>query len=169
MKDFIEKISTYNILNYIIPGAIFWFMYPSVCGGVIPKCETIDVLFAIYFIGMIIYGVGSVLVEPLYNKIKVIQFSNYSDFLEASKTDLKLETLSAENNTFRTMISLVLVLLVSKLFATLNGIIPTWIIKSTLLLLIAIVFSLLYKKRTDYIRKRVNKIITNSHSQTNMP
>ena len=159
MKDFIDKISAYNILNYLIPGAIFWYMYPLVCNETLPGGKFIEELFAFYFSGMIIYGIGSIVVEPLFKKLKIVQYANYADYIKASKKDLKLETLSESNNSFRTIIALTFVLFIAKIYSIIRYFInvPTWITLVLLLTAIAVIFSLLYKKRTKFIKTRVEQ------------
>lgn len=159
MKELLDRISSYNILNYLIPGAIFWYMYPIICGETLPSSKFVEELFGFYFAGMIIYGVGSIIIEPIFRKAKIVTYADYKDYIKASKDDIKLETLSESNNAFRTMISLAFILGVSKIYVLITNSfpIPSWVTPVLLLISLIIIFSLLYKKRTDYIRKRVEK------------
>lgn len=112
--------------------------------------------FLYYFIGLVISRVGSLLIEPILKKIAA--FVNYSDFISASKEDVKIELFSEVNNMYRTLISLFVLLIVSKLYNILSDnfnflklILPYLLVTS---LMILFVFS--FKKQTDYIVKRVN-------------
>lgn len=154
MKDVLNKISSYNILNYLIPGAIFWYLCPLLCGVLLPVDNIVGELVGFYFIGMIIYCIGSLLIEPIYRKLKLINFSNYNLFIQASSKDAKLETLSESNNTLRTMIALCLLLILVKFYHIFFSNLNAWLFIGSLLLL----FSFAYIKRTCYISKRVTVI-----------
>lgn len=155
MKDIFNKISSYNILNYLIPGAVFWYLCPTLCGISLPVDNTVGELVCFYFVGMIIYCIGSLLIEPLYRKMKIIRFSDYNFFIQASNKDTKLEALSESNNTFRTMIALCFLLAVAKLYHVFFANINYWY----LIFALFIVFSLAYIKRSIYVSNRVKNVI----------
>lgn len=112
MKDILEKISSYNLFNYLLPGVIF-----SVLGqrlGIIglPKADVIVLAFLYYFIGMIVSRVGSLIMEPVFKKLKIVSYSSYADYLQASEKDLKMTTMVEVNNTYRTLAATFLALVV---------------------------------------------------------
>lgn len=128
MKDIFNKISSYNILNYLIPGAVFWYLCPKLCKVSLPIDSTVGELVGFYFVGMIIYCIGSIIIEPLYRKMELIKFKNYNLFIRASNNDTKLETLSESNNTFRTMIALCLLLALVKTYNVFLSNVNSWVL-----------------------------------------
>lgn len=66
-----------------------------------------------YFVGMIISRLGSVVIEPLYKKIRIVSFADYPKYIEAEKKDDQVAILSETNNTYRTMVALCVIVLIS--------------------------------------------------------
>ena len=155
LKDIFEKISSYNILNYLIPGAIFWYLCPILCGVTLPVDNMVGELVGFYFVGMIIYSIGSMLIEPIYLKIHIVQFEAYSQYIAASNADPKLISLSESNNTFRTMIALCISLVITKLYFEYFPDLNSWWI----IFILFLVFSFAYIKRTLYIKSRISIIL----------
>lgn len=160
IEKIIDKISDYNLFNYFFPGLIFVVFSPNFIRDNLLlyfNKNIVIFLFLIYFIGLIISRVGSIIIIPLLKKIKFIEYSNYKDFIIASKKDSKIELLSQENNVFRTLLSLFFLLLIISFVDNLyyrycfiqNNINTFFFIFCFLLFL----FSL--KKQTNFIKKRV--------------
>ena len=158
MKEIIQKLSTYNIFNYLLPGIIFvaflklFTVHNLVFGDII-----ID-LFVCYFIGLVISRIGSLVIEYLLKKIRIIKFSDYKKYIQASKDDEKIELFSEINNMYRTFISLFLCLLLVIGYDSIRDI---FVINKTLesvilFVVLILLFTLSYKKQTDYISKRID-------------
>ncbi|MBP9648633.1 MAG: hypothetical protein KBD91_05160 [Paludibacteraceae bacterium] len=158
MKEIIQKLSTYNIFNYLLPGIIFvaflklFTVHNLVFGDII-----ID-LFVCYFIGLVISRIGSLVIEYLLKKIRIIKFSDYKKYIQASKNDEKIELFSEINNMYRTFISLFLCLLLVIGYDSIRDI---FVINKTLesvilFVVLILLFTLSYKKQTDYISKRID-------------
>ena len=158
MKEIIQKLSTYNIFNYLLPGIIFvaflklFTVHNLVFGDII-----ID-LFVCYFIGIVISRIGSLVIEYLLKKIRIIKFSDYKKYIQASKNDEKIELFSEINNMYRTFISLFLCLLLVIGYDSIRDI---FVINKTLesvilFVVLILLFTLSYKKQTDYISKRID-------------
>ena len=158
MKEIIQKLSTYNIFNYLLPGIIFvaflklFTVHNLVFGDII-----ID-LFVCYFIGLVISRIGSLVIEYLLKKIRIIKFSDYKKYIQASKNDEKIELFSEINNMYRTCISLFLCLLLVIGYDTIRDIcVINKTLESVILFVVLILlFTLSYKKQTDYISKRID-------------
>ncbi len=155
MKELIEKISSYNLFNYLFPGVLYVIIINKITTYNMIQENIFIGAFLYYFIGLVISRIGSLLIEPILKKMAV--FANYSDFISASKEDDKIELLSEVNNMYRTLISLFTVLLVSKLYNILSDnfnflklILPYLLVIS---LIVLFIFS--FKKQTAYIVKRV--------------
>lgn len=70
MKDLLDKLSSYNIFNYLLPGVLFAGMSKSVSGYDLVQENLLVGVFVYYFIGMVISRLGSLLVEPLLKKAR---------------------------------------------------------------------------------------------------
>ncbi|MGO5315167.1 hypothetical protein ACTQ1O_12315 [Bilifractor sp. LCP21S3_A7] len=177
-KNLFEKISSYDLLNNFIPGAVFvvladrfttWnLMDHSICVNI--------VIF--YVAGLIISRIGSLIIEPILRhepkgydknvkpKKPFVNFAPYYDLQDAEKIDPKIDTLSMTNNVYRTFISLCLCLAVTII---LNAIFPkfwTYALSRVIgcgSLMILFIFS--YRKQTDYIRRRVYKALGKKDSE----
>lgn len=160
MEKFIDKLSSYNLLNNMLPGAVFCYVLNVLMNINILRDKIIENLFIYYFIGMIISRIGSVIVEPICKKFKVVKFAPYKEFINASLKDDKINILSETNNTYRTMLSSFLILAIIKIYLFIAYKI-VWLSKFTAALIIIcliILFVFSYRKQTDYIRNRVKHI-----------
>lgn len=157
MGDFIDKLSSYNIFNYLFPGVLFcvvadrYFLIPLLQDSLITG------LFLYYFVGLVISRFGSLVLEPIMKKLKIIKFSEYSDFLNAAKSDPKIEILSETNNMYRSVLSvlllLCLVVIVRSMLANFGSFEPY--VKYAILPVLVVLFGFSYKKKTGYIVKRI--------------
>ena len=120
IKDVLEKVSSYNIFNYLFPGILFVFIAKALIGLNLIQDNVLIGVFLYYFIGMIISRIGSIFIEPFLKKVKFLKFAEYKDFVIASAKDSKIELLSEVNNTYRTILSMLVLLLLSKLYVYLK-------------------------------------------------
>jgi len=157
MKELYEKISSYNIFNYLFPGILFVILSKVLVGYNLTINSDFLGAFLYYFIGMVISRFGSIVIEPLLKKGGLLKFEPYKNFVEASKKDVKIEILSEVNNTYRTLVSMLLLLLFFKLYVVLNKKYKfsndTWFLVLVVLMLVIFIFS--YIKQTGYIAKRI--------------
>lgn len=159
MKEIFAKLSSYNFLNYLLPGAIF-VLACRYLNLVDFKNEGILIEFtAYYFAGMTISRVGSILVEPISQYLGIIKHSSYSNYISACEKDGKIEVLLEQNNLYRTIISMFLILLFflggKYTFEKLD--ITSEYVSIILIFNILLLYVLAYRKQTTYIRKRVEK------------
>lgn len=161
MDKLVDKLSSYNILNNLIPGSIFCYLIQYINGIDLLTKSKIENLFVYYFAGMVISRLGSLIVEPLAKRIGMVNYADYDDYLPASKTDVKIDILLETNNLYRTISagSLLIIVVSIYLFAEqkisfLSNVTPYITIVSLFVL-----FLLSYRKQTDYIRKRVEHAV----------
>jgi len=157
MKDLLDKLSSYNIFNYLLPGVLFAVFVDAVTSLKVLQNDIVIGVFLYYFLGSIVSRIGSLLVEPLLRRIGFITFAPYEDFVRVAKFDPKLEVLSEANNMYRTicalMVSVAAVALydyASRYFPLLHAAAPVVCIGGLLVL-----FLLSYRKQTTYITKRI--------------
>lgn len=157
MKELLDKLSSYNIFNYLFPGVVFVVLLSKFSEYDLIQKDILTGAFLYYFIGLIISRVGSLFIEPFFKWIKFLKFSEYSIFVSASKVDAKIHLFSEVNNMYRTLCSLFLLLAISKVYETYLSELTFFknygSVFIIVLLLILFVFS--YKKQTSYITKRI--------------
>ena len=157
MKEILDKLTSYNLFNYLLPGVIFSILITELTEYNFIQENIIIGAFLYYFIGMTISRIGSLVVEPILKEIGFLKFADYKDFINASKKDKKIEILSEANNTYRTFISMFFNLILLKGYNLLE-IKFSWLKDSQpiiISIILLIIFFLAYRKQTDYVTKRI--------------
>jgi hypothetical protein len=157
MKDLLEKLSSYNIFNYLLPGIVFVVLADKVTTFRFAQQDIVLGVFLYYFIGLIVSRLGSLTIEPLLKRSKFVQFSPHADFISASKEDKSLEVLSETNNMYRTFCSLFMCLIFLKVYERLSVVFPIlgrWA-GELLAVGLLVLFLFAYRKQTQYVTKRV--------------
>lgn len=165
MENILEKISSYNILNNILPGVVFIFFWDksfSTMKFTLSQENIITSIFLYYFFGMVLSRVGSLLIEPAFKLFRIVHFEPYAKYLKARSIDKKIPELLETDNLFRTMIATFLLL--SSIRITYNLLLYTKYIfyKDIFIYLFIsffILFSFAYRKQTQYIVKRINEAL----------
>lgn len=158
LAAFLGRVSNYNLLNNLIPGAILCVILKYLVGYDLMNVGTLELLVIFYFVGMINGRIGSLVVEPFLKKIKIVAFRDHKLFVEAEQKDKKIIYLSETNNMYRSMISVAFTALLVKLYRVgvdLHwdwGNVTEWIVLVTMLIL----FSCAYRKQTKYIVSRID-------------
>ena len=161
MDGLLDKISSYNIFNYLLPGSLFAVIADAVTDYRFIQEDIIVGLFLYYFIGLVVSRIGSLVIEPVLKAVRFVTFIDYGKFVEASKADSKIDVLSETNNMYRTLCALFLLLLLVVLFDRFAPLLP-WLVDGApyiagVALLIMFLFA--YRKQTAYIVGRVNKVV----------
>lgn len=157
MRYLIQKLSSYNIFNYLLPGVLFATLGEELTSFHFIHPNWLLGLFLYYFMGLCVSRVGSLAVEPVLRRLGFLQFAPYRDFVKASDSDTKIELLSEQNNMYRTLCSLCIVLILLKIYEAGRHLLPLSACASwfTLLLGLLIMFLLSYRKATQYVAHRV--------------
>ena len=156
MSELLQKLSTYNIFNYLFPGVVFVILLNRYTEINLVVDDVILGMFLYYFFGLVLSRIGSILIEPALRRTKIVQFSDYARFVRASKLDDKIELLSEVNNMHRTIIAMLVVLLAISIC---NGSVTCLL--TTGLLGIVTLFVLSYRKQTSFITKRIDEALRN--------
>ena len=168
MDKFLEKISGYQFLNYIIPGTLFLVLLDVLSIYDLELDNVLFLLFGGYCVGMVISRIGSLVIEGLLKKWKFVAFTPYNDFKEAVSKDSMITTLSTENNMFRTFLALFFLLLILyglNLIPCVKDFIHTpWMVLITIVVLV-VLFFFAYRKQTSYVRKSVEYILDEKKEQ----
>ena len=155
MEKLLEKLTSYNLFNYLLPGIIFSVLLEKTTNYSIIQENIVVEAFLAYFLGLLISRISSLIIEPTLKKVKFVKFADYKDFVLASESDNKIELLSESNNMYRVFISLFVVLIIVNIYEQLLqqilGEYTNFVV--TVLLLLLFLFS--YRKQTNYITQRV--------------
>jgi hypothetical protein len=156
MSELLNKISSYNIFNYLLPGIAFSALASWMMHRPLPQANVLTAAFLYYFVGLVVSRFGSLVIEPLLRSLSFVHFVAYKDYVAASKKDDHLTVLSEVNNTYRTLCSAFSLLLFVKPYALLAMRFPAlkeWDVTILSILLLAL-FLFSYRKQTDYVVKR---------------
>jgi len=158
MKEIIEKLTSYNLFNYLLPGTVFAVLVENFTGYSFIHNNLFVAFFAYYITGMVISRLGSLVIEPLLRKVGFVEFAPYEDFVRCSAKDKKLDVLSESNNTYRTLATVFIALgflkLVEMLLIHLSA--ANWVAPLILCIFLLCLFLLSYRKQTSYIKKRID-------------
>ena len=158
MKELLDKLSSYNIFNYLLPGILFSVLVSKMTELELIQKDLVVGVFIYYFVGLIVSRFGSLIIEPFLKKIKFLKFVDYKDLVQASSRDGKIDILLEANNMYRTFIATFLLLGLVKLYYLIAN---KWTFLNEnsdwiLILLIIGMFLFSYRKQTNYITKRIN-------------
>ena len=158
MKQFLDRISSYNIFNYLLPGAIFAGLGEKLTSYSFIQENILIGLFFYYFIGLVISRIGSLTLEELLKNIKFVCFKPRRDFLKASKLDPKVEILSEQNNMYCTLCSVSIVLIVLKIYdQMIKDNLPLGTDINTYIFFVGlfVLFLFSYRKQTGYVTESI--------------
>lgn len=162
MDKFLDKISAYQFLNYMIPGTLFLVLIDVLGVYDLPLDNVLLILFGGYCSGMVLSRIGSLLLEHYLKKWKFIVFAPYGDFMDAESKDSKVGVLSTENNMYRTFLATFLTLLVLfglNLIPCVNDFMHTPWMALIVIVVLTLLFLFAYRKQTSYVRKSVENIV----------
>lgn len=158
ISTFLGRISNYNLLNNLIPGAILCVLLKYLVGYDFMSVGTLELLVVFYFVGMVNGRIGSLLIEWLLKKVHLVTFRDHKLFVEAEQKDKKISSLSETNNMYRSLISVTFTALIAKLYHVGFDLQWEWGDRSEWVVLLAmfVLFSLAYRKQTMYIVSRID-------------
>lgn len=155
---FLGRISNYNLLNNLIPGAINCVLLKYLVGYDLMSVGTLELIVIFYFAGMINGRIGALIVEFILKKVHFVTFRDHKLFVAAEQKDKKIIYLSETNNMYRSMISVVFTALLVKLYRVGVDLHWNWgnITEWVVLVAILILFLCAYRKQTKYIVSRID-------------
>lgn len=157
MKDLLDKLTSYNIFNYLLPGVLFAAFVDGLTSLKVLQKDLVVGVFLYYFLGSVVSRVGSLLVEPILLRMKFVQYTPYAAFVKAAKVDAKIEVLSEQNNMYRTFVALFISVAAVAAYDKASLAIPLLHAAAPYVciagLLVLYLFS--YRKQTAYVKQRV--------------
>lgn len=159
MNDLLNKLSSYNLFNNLLPGILFVIFVNHFTKYDISEDNLVLGVFLYYFIGLTISRISSITIEPFLKRIKFVKFRDYKYFVDASKKDGKIDILIETNNKFRVLLTMILLVIFSKIFYSINNHFLNFTENTQqylLLISIAIIYLFAYRKQTNYVTKRID-------------
>lgn len=169
LNNLIEKISSYEIFNNVIPVVVYSVFIENLTRSSIRTENNFIIAILFYFIGLVIGRLGSILSDVIgwcFHKLgwkSFLNFASYSEHVQVENTDSngRIRNLVIMSNMYRTFASLFICLFITILIDRIWPIISvddyykiTFIAISFILL--AILFAFSYRKQTNYITKRIS-------------
>ncbi len=167
MNTFLEKISTYQFLNYFIPGMVFISLIKYLGVYDLPLDNVLFVLLGGYCAGMVMSRIGSLIIEPILRKWRFIIFAPYKDYKDAEIKAPKVPILVAENNMYRTLLATFLSLSVIyglNLITIVRGFMQSKWMPLAVLMGLTLLFLFSYRKQTSYIKQNIEHV---THKEEN--
>jgi hypothetical protein len=157
MAELLDKLSSYNLFNYLLPGVLFSVLATKLTHYSFLGYEIVVAAFLYYFIGLVVSRFGSLVIEPTLRHMGFVRFADYRRFVAACKKDPKIELLSEVNNTYRTLCSLFVLLLLLKLYerSALRWPVLDRFGVGILIVVLFLMFAFAYRKQTEFVRKRI--------------
>lgn len=178
LNNVIEKISSYEIFNNIIPGVIYSVFTEKLTDFHITTENFFINIVLLYFIGLVIGRIGSIFSDFIgwcFRKLgwkSFLNFASYSDYIKVESKDDKgrIRNLVVISNMYRTFASLSFCLICT---VALDCIWPTIFADDSCRIVaviaffafLVILFAFSYRKQTAYITKRITCIKENNIEQ----
>lgn len=165
MDALVEKLSAYEVLNNIVPGALFSFLCDTFLETSLIGEDSLANFCVFFIVGLFCSRIGSLVVEPFYKNTKIVNYAPYPHYLDAKDKDVEIKDLLSVNNLYRTMVGGCFGILLLKAYFCLEENCPC-LAENRFFVVVSVVvimFSFAYRKQTDYIRKRVERIVEKKH------
>ncbi|KKM05091.1 hypothetical protein LCGC14_1757570, partial [marine sediment metagenome] len=110
----IDKLSSYNLFNYLFPGFLFVIVLKN-STSLIPEdreLNVISVVVVIYFIGLSISRIGSLVIEESLKRIVFIGKILTNELFEGIEKRVKIEIIFEAMNMYRSLASMSLLLFI---------------------------------------------------------
>jgi hypothetical protein len=157
MNDLLAKISSYNIFNYLFPGAVLGVLAEWLRVLDFGTRDVITRLVLYYFIGLCISRIGSVVFEPILKGLKFVRYAAYPSYLEACEKDPEMNVMVEVSNTYRTLTAAFALLPISMgIKAAADGLnLSPSARYAVLSLALLTLFAFSYRKQASFVRQRV--------------
>lgn len=171
MEKLLEKLSSYNILNNILPGVIMTYIFEALYQVEISEKNLVENMFVYYFIGLIVNRIGSLVIEPIAKQINLVKYAPYNDYISATVKDKSIEILLETNNVYRTFLAVAFIsvlMMIHSCFLIDNIKLSNKVSIAICIIGLVILFAFSYHKQTKYIVNRINKVnekeVQNEHN-----
>ena len=158
MKEIIDKISSYNLFNNLLPGVIYVYLVSYLTDLNLIVDNLLCGIFVYYFVGLVISRVGSLIIDSILKNLKFIETKSYDDYVNASEQDCKIDLFLEISNMYRTIIALLLLTMITIAIDWVINYYSISLIYINIVVLLGlfVLFLFAYKKQTNYIKKRIS-------------
>ena len=156
-KDFADKISSYNLLNFLLPGVVFAYLAQNLLGWPAIDENLIVAFFFYYLYGAVLSRIGSIVVEPLMPVLKMRAFDHRA-YTEAKKIEPDAAIYLETANMYRTFAAMFVVLLAGLILKSADVALPLdapWFQIAGMAVLAGL-FILSYRKQSNYVGKTID-------------
>ena len=146
----LEKLSHYEIMNYLIPGSAFCFILKAMGYGILDYGFVANVMIC-YIAGLVNSRVSSVIFEDLLKKWNFVEWRDHDLYFKAKKMRPYIGTMSESANMYRAFVAVAFNALVAYGFKYLMQVWPfaknNWLLFLLVALLVLFLFA--YRKQTN--------------------
>lgn len=160
MKAILEKLSAYTVLGYLLPGVLFVILGERLTSFSLIQRSWVAGIVLYYFIGLVISRVGALIVQPVLERIGFVDEAPYEDYVEAWESDSRIDVLSVRNSLFRTLCTMVMMLIGLKIGEKVIGVLP-WgadVYDFVMLAGLVVLFLFSYRKQARAVVRRVRYV-----------
>ena len=156
MNELLDKISKYQIINYIIPGALFIILLPYLTSWQNVKIDNwlLELCFC-YSIGLIISRVGSFVFYRYAKKCLVA----YPKYLVAAKQDPKIDGLIEIANLYRSFSVIFGIYFISQIYSVISCYELKRLCLLILMLGLIILFICSYRRQLLFVKVRTLSVL----------
>ncbi|MBI2109426.1 MAG: hypothetical protein HYT93_04635 [Parcubacteria group bacterium] len=159
MKDLLNKITSYNLFNYLLPGVLFVVALEKFTSYSLIHPDIIIGIFVYYFAGLVVSRFGSLVIEPILKDISFVKSFDGDKLVTLARTDEKINIYTEANNMYRTFIALFVLVLLVRVYELY---IPGYPFLSEyglhiLFVLLLIVFLFSYRKQSEQLARKTGK------------
>ncbi|GLR46525.1 hypothetical protein [Sphingomonas astaxanthinifaciens] len=151
-----DKLDAYNLVANLVPGAALTYAFHAT-GIPSPKPEDIGAFVLVAFvIGVTVNRLGSIVLDPLMRKLRLLKPKDYRSFVTSEREDKKLETIVANAGLYHTFLTAGVVFLSALLFRSTLSQLNHDLLATVLVLMGMAVFFLAFRKEDGYIHTRID-------------
>ena len=163
ISKLIDKISTYLLLNNVIPGVVYIVLIERLTSFKLQMSNIWINLVLYFYIGLVIGRVGSFVIEPFLKHIKKLKFVTYLEYIKAEQSDNLVRELSMISNMYRTYSALGFCVLITIAMDYVWMFVKkyTWskpILEVVICIILIFLFTSSFIKQNGYVSDRVEMV-----------
>jgi len=110
IKSILDKLTSYNLFNYLFPGSVFVILLRSTTDFICDPELNLSTVILVYFTGLIISRIGSLVIEEILLQFKGCKPIDTKLLFKKFKGNVKLEIIFEAMNMYRTLAAMSLIL-----------------------------------------------------------
>lgn len=162
LTKLVERISAYEFLNSIIPGAVYCVLVDRLTSFTTLSSNFFVNLILFYFVGTIINRIGSFLVGFVIGRRIKEKLAPYEEYVAAEAKQGRVRGLMTIRNMYRSFAAVAVCILLTKSLSWLWPSISNEWIKRAIIVVgcigIIVLFGAAYVRQTGFVTKRVKAV-----------